>query len=181
MATTLTSTGITFPDATTQTTAAASAFPSGTLMLFQQTTAPTGWTKETTHDNKALRVVTGTAGSGGTTAFTSVFTNQTPTITLSGLSAAATTLAVSQMPSHRHTAYSPAYTGQPSGPGWLRTTTAEEVYSSVYASNASPYAACQVAADGGGGSHTHSMSGSATSSAITLNVAYVDLIIARKN
>ena len=26
-------------------------FDSGTLMLFQQTTAPTGWTKQTTHDN----------------------------------------------------------------------------------------------------------------------------------
>lgn len=44
-----------------------------TKMTFQQTTAPTGWTKETTHNNKALRVVTGTASSGGATAFTSVF------------------------------------------------------------------------------------------------------------
>ena len=49
------------------------AFPSGTAMLFVQTAAPTGWTKSVTHDNKALRVVSGTASSGGTTAFTSVF------------------------------------------------------------------------------------------------------------
>jgi hypothetical protein len=49
-------------------------FPSGTRMLFQQTFAPTGWTKDTTSvDNRALRVVSGTAGSGGTTPFTSVF------------------------------------------------------------------------------------------------------------
>jgi hypothetical protein len=49
-------------------------FPSGTRMLFQQTSAPTGWTKDTTSvDNRALRVVSGTAGSGGTTPFTSVF------------------------------------------------------------------------------------------------------------
>lgn len=50
-------------------------FPSGTRMLFQQTSAPTGWTKDTTTsvDNRALRVVSGTAGSGGSTAFTSVF------------------------------------------------------------------------------------------------------------
>ena len=40
-------------------------FPTGTLMLFQQTAAPTGWTKQTTHDDKALRVVSGTASSGG--------------------------------------------------------------------------------------------------------------------
>ena len=33
---------------------------SGTTMLFQQSTAPTGWTKQTTHNDKALRVVTGT-------------------------------------------------------------------------------------------------------------------------
>ena len=61
MGTSVTVTGITFPDATTQTTAASSAFPAGTLMLFQQTAAPTGWTKQTTHDNKALRVVSGVA------------------------------------------------------------------------------------------------------------------------
>src|SRR6056300_700275 len=48
-------------------------FDSGTLMLFQQTTAPTGWTKQTTHDNKALRDVTGTASSGGSNTFSGVF------------------------------------------------------------------------------------------------------------
>ncbi len=48
-------------------------FPSNTLMLFQQTAAPTGWTKQTTHDDKALRVVSGTPSSGGATAFSSVF------------------------------------------------------------------------------------------------------------
>lgn len=47
--------------------------PSGTLMLFQQTSAPTGWTKQTTHDDKALRVVSGTPSSGGTSAFSTVF------------------------------------------------------------------------------------------------------------
>lgn len=168
MATTLTSTGITFPDATTQTTAAASAFPSGTLMLFQQTTAPTGWTKQTTHDNKALRVVTGTAGSGGTTAFTSVFTNQTPTITLSGLSAAATTLAVSQMPSHNHPSL------------WLTNSGVFGGESQGFntANGTSP---TTTGATGGGGSHSHSVSGSASSSTVTLNVQYVDLIIASKN
>jgi hypothetical protein len=61
------------------TSAAAAAFDSGTLMLFQQTAAPTGWTKSTTHDNKALRVVSGTASSGGTVAFTTAFASQTPT------------------------------------------------------------------------------------------------------
>ena len=49
-------------------------FPTGTKMLFQQTSAPTGWTKVTSGvNNKALRVVSGTAGSGGSNAFTSAF------------------------------------------------------------------------------------------------------------
>ena len=52
-------------------------FPSGTKMLFQQTSAPTGWTKITSGvDNKALRVVSGTAGSGGTNAFTNTLASR---------------------------------------------------------------------------------------------------------
>ena len=49
--------------------------PSGSLMLFQQTSAPTGWTKATAHDNKALRVVTGSASSGGSNTFAAAFNN----------------------------------------------------------------------------------------------------------
>lgn len=65
---------------------------SGTVMLFQQTAAPTGWTKITTHNDKALRVVSGTVSSGGTTAFSSVFNG----------SVGATTLTTAQIPSHTH-------------------------------------------------------------------------------
>lgn len=74
--------------------------PSGTLMLFAQTSAPTGWTKSTTHDNKALRVVSGTASSGGSVAFTTAFSSQ---------NVGSTTLSTSQMPAHTHS-YS-TYTG----------------------------------------------------------------------
>jgi len=69
--------------------------PTGTAMMFVQTSAPTGWTKSTTHDNKALRVVSGTASSGGTTAFTSVFTSRTIT--------------TANMPSHTHTLTDPGH------------------------------------------------------------------------
>lgn len=112
---------------------ATQAFPSGTLMLFQQTAAPTGWTKQTTHDNKALRVVSGTAGSGGSTAFTSVFTARTPSGTVSvsgsnsgggvgnttstgsvsgsnsGGSVQSHTLDISQIPSHNHGVNDPGH------------------------------------------------------------------------
>ena len=58
----------------------ASPFPSGTKMLFQQTSAPTGWTKQTSGvDNKALRVVSGTASSGGTNAFSNTLTSRSIT------------------------------------------------------------------------------------------------------
>lgn len=50
------------------------AFPSGTGLLFPQTSAPTGWTKQTTHNDKALRIVSGTASSGGTLDFSAVMT-----------------------------------------------------------------------------------------------------------
>lgn len=147
--------------------AAPGGFAAGTAMLFVQTAAPTGWTKSTTHNDKALRVVSGTASSGGTTAFSTVFANQTPTITTSGLSAGATTLSTSQIPSHTHTVPIADACNFSGGnfPIQSRTNTAS----------------LTTAATGGGGSHTHSISGSATSSAITLNVQYVDVIIATKD
>lgn len=140
-------------------------FPTGTLMLFQQTAAPTGWTKQTTHNNKALRVVSGTASSGGTSSFSTVFTDQTPIINPSGLSASATTLSESQMPSHTH--------------GYTSTTTF--VNQGDNGDNWGYPIGATTGATGGGGSHTHSITGTVTASAITLNVQYVDLIIASKN
>lgn len=71
-----------------------SSFPSGTAMLFVQTAAPTGWTKSTTHNDKALRIVSGAASTGGSVAFTTAFA--------SGLNAGNTTLTVNQIPSHTH-------------------------------------------------------------------------------
>jgi hypothetical protein len=61
-----------------------SEFPAGTRMIFAQTTAPTGFTKDTSNYNQhALRVVTGTAGTGGTIDFTSAFVSQSVTGTVS--------------------------------------------------------------------------------------------------
>jgi len=55
------------------------AFPSGTRMIFQQSSAPTGWTKDTSDTNqRALRVVSGTASSGGSMDFTTAFATHNP-------------------------------------------------------------------------------------------------------
>ena len=49
----------------------------GSVMLFYQTAAPTGWTKITTQNNKSLRVVSGSGGgTGGNLSFTSTFDNR---------------------------------------------------------------------------------------------------------
>jgi hypothetical protein len=144
-----------------------SPIPAGSVILFYQSAAPTGWTQVTTQNDKALRVVSGTGGvASGTTAFSSVFTNQTPTITTSGLSAGATTLSTAQIPSHTHTVPFGNNSDNPGG------SPAANIANNVNPSSG---------AEGGGGSHTHSISGSATSSAITLNVQYIDIILCSKN
>jgi len=59
------------------------AFPAGTVMIFFQASAPTGWTGSDAHNDYALRIVSQASGvggtSGGTTAFSTVFTSRTIT------------------------------------------------------------------------------------------------------
>ena len=51
--------------------------PSGSIMLFYQGSAPSGWTKITSQNNKAIRVVSGTGGGGGgNNSFTATFANK---------------------------------------------------------------------------------------------------------
>ena len=152
----------------------AQAFPSGTKMLFRQTNAPTGWTKETSGvNNKTLRVVSGSAGSGGNVAFTTAFatrgiTGNSGNTTAGGNVSVANstaggnisvananisgnvnnhTLSVNEMPSHSH--------------NYARC---------VQGGNTVPWQANFKAADngngttsntGGGGAHAHGFSGSA--------------------
>ncbi len=60
--------------AQTPTALLATLLESGTVMPFFQASAPTGWTKQTSHDNKTIRVTSGSGGgSGGSVAFTTVF------------------------------------------------------------------------------------------------------------
>lgn len=147
-------------------------FPAGTLMLFQQTAAPTGWTKQTTHNDKALRVVSGTAGSGGSSAFSAAFQNQTPSITLSGFTVGSTTLTTAQMPSHTH-----GYTAPNNNNNSASTFSLQYGSTSM---NSGTFGA-NTGGAGSSNSHNHSITGSASSSAITLAVQYVDLIIASKS
>jgi len=132
--------------------------PAGTTMLFVQTSAPTGWTKSTTHDNKALRVVSGTASSGGTTAFTSVFTSRTIT--------------TANMPVHTHGV---------TDPGHLHVLSRNEGYLNGTANfvgngsaNASPSQNTASAVTG------ISIQNAGSGTAMDFAVQYVDVIIAVK-
>lgn len=88
------------------------AFPVGTRLLFQQSAAPTGWIKDTTHNDKALRLVSGTVMSGGTVAFATVFSSVRPTTGVTqGGTVGGTAITVAQMPTHAHT-YSGTTSGQ---------------------------------------------------------------------
>jgi microcystin-dependent protein len=134
--------------------------PTGTTMLFAQANAPTGWTKSTTHNNKALRVVSGAGGgSGGSVAFTSAFASQAVIGTVGG-----TSLTIAQMPAHTHT-----YTAGGSATVALSA-------GGVPVNQSSP-ASSNTGSTGSGDPHSHSFSGTA----INLAVQYVDIIIAVKN
>lgn len=159
-------------DQTWATVTSGTLIPAGTIMIFAQTAAPTGFTKLTNLDNYALRVVSGTASTGGSVAFTTAFTSQTPSgsISTAGLSAGATTLSTSQIPSHNHGGFSGfVFTG--SGGSDVGPTPTSYAFTSPTGST------------GGGGSHSHSISGSATftGNAINLAVQYVDVIRASKD
>ena len=150
--------GATTPTSATFTTFSGSwaSLPAGTKMLFVQTAAPTGWTKSVTDDNKALRVVSGTAGTGGSVAFTTAFSSQSISGTVGN-----TTLTIDQIPAHTHT-YDKPQAGIATGAG---------------ASGLTIVGGQATGSAGNGQPHTHSL----TAAAINLAVQYVDVIIAVKD
>jgi hypothetical protein len=135
-------------------------FASGTTMLFVQAAAPQGWTKITTYNDYALRIVSGTGGgTGGSVAFSTAFSNVGTT--------GSTTLSTSQIPSHTHTFK-------------ITNTATSGSSAALYASGINWYSSGinftgTVTPDntGSGGSHAHSIP--------SLAVNYIDSIIAIKD
>jgi hypothetical protein len=123
-------------------------------MLFQQSTAPIYWTKQTTHNDKALRVVSGAASSGGLNAFSSVMAQ-----TVVGN----TTITQSTMASHLHGVAGAAILVAPNNNNGGGGGTLGAVSSTAGISTSSA---------GGDGAHNHT---------IALSIAYVDLIICSKD
>jgi hypothetical protein len=139
-------------------------FVAGTRMLFQQSTAPTGWTKDTALNDRALRVVSGTVGIGGSTAFSSVFN-------ASGVTGG-TAITEAQMPSHTHGVNDPGHAhdansngAQGRGGEWPRAAGEGRHTTGAAATG------IWLNATGGNQAHTHPLN---------LNVSYVDVIVATK-
>ena len=167
--------------------------PSGTVMLFVQTAAPTGFTKSTTHNNKALRIVSGSVGTGGSQDFTTAFaSNRTASGTTGGTavsisgSVASHTLATSEIPSHNHTFSIGQYVGSDDATsgGNGRILMANRNYASGGGA-----ADVTIGNTGDGGGHSHSVgtlagashTHSFTSGNMAFDVNYVDVIIATKD
>ena len=136
-------------------------------MLFQQSSAPTGWTKQTTHNNKALRIVNGNVGTGGGNNFSTAFGSNFST---TGGAVSNHTLSTSQIPAHQHEMRQLA-AGLGCGPnisqaGIVGTAACATNNTAAYTFNT-----------GGGSSHNHGL----TQPYINLNVKYVDFIIANKD
>ncbi len=146
-----------------------STLDAGTQMVFLESSAPTGWTQNTAAalTNSTLRVVTGTAGTGGSTEFASCFDaskttaagdivldTSSATVDTSTISVGSTSISTPVMASHSHSAPGAQYNNQ----GFLGNSTSAPTASTTGS----------LGSAGGGGSHTHpsafsaSISGNAT-------------------
>ena len=137
--------------------------PSGSAMVFFQTAAPTGWTKSTANNDKALRVTSGDGGgTGGSVAFETAFASQAVSGTNAG-----TALNSNQIPAHTH----PIYAHQNGASGGANDATYTGVSSGAVATSATAVNSTS------NSSHTHTFSGTA----INLDVQYINVIVCTKD
>lgn len=177
-----------------------SGVPSGTRMLFQQTAAPTGWTKDTSINNRALRVTDSSVTTGGTVSFSNIFTARAVSGTVGNH-----TLTVAEMPAHGHgtqqTAHSHGLTnrghrhnvdaareGSTEVDGSPDQTTvaknAQRVTGQGYVQGGGPHYSIndnsiQIGVNSNGSSNAHNHGFTATD--LDFDLRYIDVIIASKN
>ena len=127
-------------------------------VVFRMNAAPTGWTKLTYANDRALRVVSGSLVDGGSSSFSVAFPAQTPSGTVGN-----TALNIGDLAVHSH---SGSFTG--SSPYTAGGQTPNLVnFTSAPTGNA-----------GSGSGHTHAFTGNALAA---MTPAYSDVIFASKN
>ena len=166
--------------------------PAGTVVVFYQAAAPTGWTQVTTQNDAALRVVsTAGGGTGGTVAFTTAFAAANTTD--------GTALTTAQLPAHNHGVTDPTHTHAKTDPGhthgytgpdntWSTTGAGGVTWTSGAALASANFAISSAVTNititaastgitiqntGSGSTHNHTLG--------NLAVKYIDTIICRKN
>lgn len=166
---------------------------SGTRALFQQTTAPVGWVKETVHNDKVLRIVSGSVVNGGTQPFSNVFASQPITGTVGSATATGTVggtaITIAQMPLHGHpwrAQYSSQGSYSSDTTGGMPTGAASASSQGPFTGPASSSQGQQIGGEGGGATHTHTFTGSPhthtiAGASLDLAVQYIDVIIAVKS
>ena len=141
-------------------------------MLFQQTTAPTGWTKQTTAngattDNRALRLVSGTVTAGGDYSFTGRLNS---TVSTQNGSVSNHTLTIAEMPAHDHDTDLDGHKVFATGPNPMG-------FIGFGGPGGYPGGYVNMQNTGGGQAHDHGF----TNPNFNLGIQYTDVIIAQKD
>ena len=164
------------------------AIPSGTKMLFWQAAAPTGWTQDTTQNDKALRVVSGVGGvAGGTNSFSTVMAQSV---------VGNHTLTLGETPTGITAPWSSTLSFYPSGTSnySFPVVGSNAWYPNTYQQFAGGYTTPYTPAAGSAVVNTNVVSGGAGATAtsnntgggahnhpITMAIQYIDIIVASKN
>lgn len=150
----------------------ATQFASGTRILFQQNTAPLGWTEDTTYFNRAIRQ-TNSSNWEGVSAFVDGF----KTVFGSSKATDSYTLQQADIPAHTHFVFNQSApnnslaAGQTNSPATQRNSPAND---DRYIIGHSGVANCGATSGyGGSGGHAHDIS--------NMDLAYMDVIVAVKD
>jgi hypothetical protein len=162
--------------------------PSGTEMVFHQTTPPVGWTKNVAHNDKSLRVVNGSIGSGGVQPFSTVFSRTAVDGHSIDLNELTYHSHVVSDPTHSHPIYDPTHNhiNADGGLTWACFTSVgggwagggnpynniAMGYSATGVQTYAQYTGIALYNNGGNLPHVHGMD---------IRVQYVDIIIASKD
>lgn len=149
-------------------------FPAGTRMLFQQTSAPPGWTKVTdaAYSNAAVRIITtGSVATGGDVAFTDAFKEH-----VIDDATEPHTLTTAELPNHSHPIRMTNAADDGSGSGGILARNSGTRTNYTFTGTPTDTLGQQLGGAGSGQAHSHDIE-------LTLDIAvkYADFILCEKD